>query len=177
MITARLCLHKIGMVFFPGGIGLTLLLDPNIGTHALGETILGVDSLFVNTFQYASHAESTLVLLHVLVVIVQSANGKVARRSKILRARHHNTFASTASRGANSYLFAGLGYVQIHATRVLILKTASSLVHVYVVEKMCAIGVLTHIAVLSEQTIHVQLRDWVAIAVVVASCIVHVLGS
>ena len=83
LITTRFCLHKIGMVFFLGGIGLTLLLNPNIGTHALGETILGVDSLFVNTFQYASHAESTLVLLHVLVVIVQSANGKVARWSKI----------------------------------------------------------------------------------------------
>lgn len=107
------------------------------------------------------------MLLHILVVVVQSANGKVASGSEIYGARHHDTLASTTARGTHSYLFARLGDVQIHAPRVLVLKTASTLIHIDIVEKVCSIGLLTQIAVYSQQTIHVQLWNWVIATIVV----------
>lgn len=68
--------------------------------------LVGELANLINTLQFAHQTDRTLMLLHVLVVVVESADGE--RTWHGLSARHDDTFAASASWGSDFDLFLGV---------------------------------------------------------------------
>ena len=98
------------------------------------------------------------MLLHILVVVVQTANWEVPWSGLVLCPRHHDTLASTSAWSAHRDFFAFRQF-KIHPTRAIVLDTGSSIVKINTVANRCSNRILAiGDAVRAQHPLKVQIR-------------------